>query len=196
MRTRYAVALALIVSTAAASASTPLESFTRRCVQSLPVFTEDRDYVDKAEQLDAIAVAVAHQSVAPPGGIAPRAWAALMLSVAYAESGLSERVQRGDFKPHEADAHMVKGVRVHQARGLWQNHRNQNNASLWERANGDVEAQAQMADQGLRASYWLCAKSGVPWAQATINANAGLRCGATWPGLDKRIATFNGLVRR
>lgn len=192
---RYLLCLLLLTSKAWAS-STPLEDFTRRAIQSLPTFHEDRDYADKATQLEAVARAVAEHSKNPPSGIAPRAWAALMLTVAFHESGLSERIQRGDFKPHEADAHKVNGVLMHRARGLWQNHANANNRDTWERANGDVEAQAAMADIGLRRAYFTCSRSGVAWVTATINSNAGLRCGASWPGLDKRIATFNALASR
>lgn len=192
---QYLTALSVLLVSAVAAADTHVDS-TRRMVLSLPTFKEDRDSVAKATQLEAITEAVATVSEKPPGGISRRDWAALLVTVAYHESGLSERVMRGDFKPHEADAHMVNGVRVHRARGLWQNHRNSLNAELWERANGDVEAQAKMADRGLRGAFWTCARSGVPWLRATLNAYGGTRCGAQWPGLDKRVATFERLVAR
>ncbi len=62
---RTLAALPLLVATAA-FASTPTLDATRRMANSLPVFHEDRDYVDKALQLEAIAVAVADRSAAPP----------------------------------------------------------------------------------------------------------------------------------
>lgn len=184
---RYLLALLLLTTTAFAS-STPLVDFTRRAVQSLPTFHEDRDYVDKAEQLEAIAIAVAEHSKAPPAGIAPKQWAALELAIAYSESGLSERIVRHDCKRHECDSGRAKG--------LGQVHRNALNGADWDRAEGDIALQVKMIDDSLRRGYWTCARSGVPWLQGTINGFAGVRCGAQWPGLDKRVATFNKLVSR
>lgn len=192
---RLALGLALLLVTALASADTHAD-WCRRAVASLPVFHEDRDYVEKAEQLEAVADAVAKLSVSPPGGIAPRAWAALMLTVAFHESGLSERIQRGDFKPHEADAHKVNGVLMHRARGLWQVHANSLNQADWEIANGNLEAQARLADQGLRRGFWTCSRSGAPFPQGAINGFAGKMCTAKWGGLSARANTFSRLVAR
>ena len=180
-------ALVLLVSTAALAA-TPLEDFTRRAVVSLPVHKDDRDYADKAQQLDTIALAVAEHSKAPPGGIAPRAWAALMLSVAYNESGLSQRIVDHRCKPRECD----RG----RAKGLGQPHRNTLNAADWDRADGDIQLQVKMLDDGLRRAFWNCARSGVAFPAATLSSYAGQRCGAQWRGLDARLKTFNGLVAR
>jgi hypothetical protein len=184
---RTLVALPLLLATAAA-ASTPLEDYARRAIQSLPVHHEDRDYVDKAQQLEAIALAVAERSKRPPAGISPRRWMALLFTIGFHESGFAERIERGACKDHECD-----GGR---ACGDWQNHANRNNQELWDRCKGDVAVQAEMADQALRSAYWTCARSGVPFPQATLSAYAGQRCGGRWKGLDERVLTFNRLVAK
>ena len=180
-------ALILLVSTAALAA-TPLEDFTRRAVASLPVHKDDRDYADKATQLDTIALAVAEHSKAPPGGIAPRAWAALMLSVAYNESGLSQRIIEHRCKPRECDRGLAKG--------LGQQHANTLNRDDWARADGDIALQVKMLNDGLRRAFWNCARSGVAFPAATLSSYAGQRCSAQWAGLDKRLMTFKALVAR
>lgn len=195
MRVSYLFYAAVLFFAAEASADSHLD-YVRRATNSLAIFHEDLAYADKAAQLDAIAVVVAESSVSPPGGISPNSWAALMLIVAFHESGLSERIQRGDFKPHEADAHMVNGARVHRARGLWQVHANALNAADWAIANGNLEAQARLANDGLRRAYWTCSRSGVPLPQGTINGFAGRMCSASWPGLAAREATYSRLVTR
>ena len=187
MRKTLVVALPLLIATAGA-ASTPLEDYARRAIQSLPVHREDRDYVDKAQQLEAIALQVAERSKRPPAGISPRRWMALLLTVGHHESGFAIRIERGECKGRECD-----GGR---ACGDWQNHANANNQELWDRCKGDVTVQAEMADQALRSAYWTCARSGVPFPQSTLSAYAGARCGGHWKGLDARMATFNRLVTK
>jgi hypothetical protein len=184
---RFLIALMLLTTAAWASAPSTLD-FTRRAISTLPTFKEDVDYADKAIQLEAIAVAIADRSKAPPAGISPKQWAALMITVAYSESGLSERIVRHACKPRECDSGRAKG--------LGQLHANTLNRDEWQRADGDVALQVKMLDDGLRRAFWTCSRSGATWVVGALNAYGGVRCGATWPGLDKRVATFNGLVSR
>jgi len=181
------IGLMLVVSTAAV-ASTPLEDFTRRAIQSLPVHHEDRDYVDKAEQLEAIAVAVAERAKNPPAGIAPKAWAALELDVAYNESGLSQRIIEHRCRPRECDSGLAKG--------LGQIHANSFNRDEWRQADGNIALQVKMLDDALRRAYWQCARSGVAFPASTLSGYAGQRCGGRWKGLDERVHVFNRLVAR
>ncbi len=111
-----------------------------------------------------------------------------MLSVAFNESGLSQRIVEHRCKKHECDSGRAKG--------LGQVHKNSLNAADWDRADGDLTLQVKMLDDSLRRGYWTCARSGAGFPQGAINGFAGQRCGARWAGLDKRVATFNGLVAR
>lgn len=180
-------ALTLLVATAAAAA-TPTLDYTRRAIASLPVHKDDRDYADKAEQLERIAAAVAERAEKPPAGIAPRQWAALMLTVGYRESGFSQRIIEHRCKARECDRGRAKGI--------GQPHRNTLNADDWDKADGNIEIQVKMLDDGLRRSFWNCRRSGVPFPQATLSSYAGQRCSAQWRGLEQRLETFNGLVKR
>ena len=182
------VAIAILLVTAFASASTSLEDFTRRAVASLPIHKDDRDFAGKPTQLETIAVAISRHSKAPPGGIAPKAWAALMLDVAFNESGLSQRIVEHHCRPRECDSGRAKG--------LGQLHANTFNRDEWQRADGDIELQVKMLDDGLRRGYWQCARSGVGFPAATLSGYAGQGCGAQWAGLSKRLAVYNRLVTK
>lgn len=154
-------------------------------VASLPVFHEDVGADGKQAELDAIAAAVALRSEGAP--LPPQAWASLILTVWRHESNLSSRIIAGNCKRHECD-----GGR---ARGGGQNHRNLHNATDWDQANGNVELQVKMTDDALRRAYWTCARAGVEPVAGTLSSYAGKRCGASWDGLQPRLATFNRLQR-
>lgn len=116
----------------------------------------------------------------------PYEWRKLMKAIAIEESGLLQRIADGHCKPHECD----RG----RARGLWQLHRNSINREQWAKQDGDIELQAHLASDQLERGYWTCSKAGVPWLVGTINGYAGRRCSDTsWPGLQKRIATYGRL---
>jgi hypothetical protein len=186
----YLLALALLLITAlvAAAPSQRQTDWTRAAIGRLPIFHEDRGAEGKTDQLDAVAAAVAKASFGHPR--APREWGALLLTIGYHESTFSLRIHRGEcnLKKRECDAG--------RARSGWQMHKNLFTAPLWEELQGleHTEIQARAASDALERAYWTCAKSGVPWLQATINGYAGKRCGDTsWPGLQQRMATFNML---
>lgn len=161
--------------------------WVRAAIENLPVFHEDRGDSDKAAQLDAIAAAVADVSRDAPRS--PREWAALLLTIGYHESTFSLRIHRGQCKPHECD----RG----KARSAWQLHKNLYTAPLWDQLHGieHTVVQVRAASDALKRAYFTCGRSGVPWLQATLNAYAGRRCSAEWPGLDQRMSTFNRLSR-
>lgn len=170
-----------------AFAETNHAAWVRAAMESLPTFVEDRGDPDKAAQLDAIAAAIADASRDAPR--APREWAALLLTIGYHESTFSLRIHRGQCKPHECD----RG----RARSAWQLHKNLFTAPIWDQLHGieHTTVQVQAASDALKRAYFTCSRSGVPWLQATLNAYAGRRCSAEWPGLDQRVSTFNRLSR-
>lgn len=198
---RALCALPLLVATAAyASEPTPKHvAWTRAAIGSLPTFHEDRGAVGKGEQLDELALAVARassmQTVRPP-----REWAALVLAIGWHESTYSLRIHAGNcnLANRECDAKRLKdGTLYARARSPWQLHENKLNGDSWPFLTGieNSDIQALEASAALQRGYWQCARSGVTWLQGTINGFAGRRCSADWPGLQKRIATFNQLVR-
>ena len=162
-------------------------AWVRAAMESLPCFHEDRGDSGKSAQLDAIALAVAEVSRDAPRP--PREWAALLLTIGYHESTFSLRIHRGECKPYECD----RG----KARSAWQLHKNLFTAPVWDQLHGleHTTVQVRAASEALKRAYFTCNRSGVPWLQATLNGYAGRRCGAEWPGLDQRAATFNRLLR-
>jgi hypothetical protein len=163
-------------------------AWVRAAVESLPCYVEDRGDPEKSAQLDQIAAAIAEVSRDAPRS--PREWAALLLTIGHHESTFSLRIQRGKCKPHECDHG--------RARSAWQLHKNAFTAPLWDQLEGveNTRVQVQAASDALRRAYYTCGRtSGVPWLQATLNAYAGRRCGAQWPGLEQRLATYHRLVR-
>lgn len=162
-------------------------AWVRAAVESLPCFVEDRGDPEKEAQLDQIAAAIAEVSRDAPRS--PREWAALLLTIGYHESTFSLRIHRGQCKPHECD----RG----RARSAWQLHKNTFTAPVWDQLHGieNTRVQVQAASDALKRAYFTCNRSGVPWLQATLNAYAGRRCSAEWPGLGQRVATYQHLVR-
>lgn len=162
-------------------------AWVRAAMDALPCFHEDRGDPDKSAQLDSIAAAVAEVSRDAPRP--PREWAALLLTIGYHESTFSLRIHRGECKPHECD----RG----KARSAWQLHKNLYTAPIWDQLHGIEHTQVQVraASDALKRAYFTCSRSGVPWLQGTLNAYAGRRCSSQWPGLDRRISTFNHLSR-
>jgi hypothetical protein len=191
------VALLLLTATAWASAPPSQVSWTRAALARLPETKDDRVSETRDAELDALAAALAETAVGAPRS--PHEWIALELSVGSNETNFAGRLLRGEcrLERHECDSVKLKdGTWFARARGWGQVHRNSVNAQLWDAAETDVEAQTKLVDQRLRSAYWTCARSGEAWVRATLNAYLGVRCGANWPGLDRRVATFNAVVAR
>lgn len=174
-----ALALAMFFSAMTAHANAP--SLTERIVAVQPSLASKTDEpVDAAELADAI---VSVPKVTPE-------WAALLLTIAGHESALSARIAANQCRPHECDHG--------RAFGLYQQHKNKLNADVW--GSTDIRVQTLEAARALRSAFYTCnggsRQLAADWVARTINAYAGHRCDAVWPGLQKRLATFERLRRR
>jgi len=192
------IALMLLVSTAAfAGEGSRHAAWTRAALERLPQTPDDRVSASRPVELDALANSIAAVSQSAPRS--PREWTALMLAVGSNETNFAGRLLRGECRLERRECDSVRrkdGTWFARARGWGQVHRNSQNAALWDTAETDIEAQTKLVDQRLRSAYWTCARSGEPWVRATLNAYLGVRCGANWPGLAKREATYAAVVSR
>jgi hypothetical protein len=159
---------------------------------SLPVYKEDVNDDRKHAQLKMIAEAIAQVS-------SESKWpnrkqhAALLIAIAYHETGLSLRIHAGNCKPYECD-----GGR---ARGLWQLHSNAYvPPPIWyELAGldfGRTRASALEASRALNRAYWMCARHDGDKVAMALTAYAGLGCRATWKGLKPRLQTYASVLRK
>ena len=125
-----------------------------------------------------------------------RDWIALLITIAAHESRLSARIAANECKPWECDAVKRRDplthelITFHQAAGLFQEHRNANNAGTW--GSPELAVQVRSGYALLRRSYWSCRRlaPSTNWVAFTINAYAGKRCDAEWQGLTDRLATW------
>jgi len=126
-----------------------------------------------------------------------REWAALILTVAAHESALSARIARGEYRDFEGDSFRNRDGKVqHRAWGLWQAHRNRLNDAAW--GSPDIGVQTQEAARALRRAFYTCNGGNHPhtdWVRSTLTSYSGRNCDATWPGLDKRVATYDRILR-
>jgi hypothetical protein len=126
-----------------------------------------------------------------------REWAALILTVAGHESALSARIARGDYKDYEGDSFRNREGKVqHRAWGLWQAHRNRLNDSVW--GSPDIRIQTEEAARALRRAFYQCNGAGRPhldWVRSTLNSYSGRACDASWPGLEKRLTTYQRVLQ-
>lgn len=188
-----------------------LERWTQKAIRRLPVFYEDNPpggvagRTDAKEaQLTAIAHAIAQaasckgQGESEAGGsakpcrlpLAPRQWAALLLTVGFHESTFSLRIHAGQCRPHECD----RG----RARGIFQGHQNYANREVWPRMHGleNTAVQVAEADRLLRRSVGTCTPPGQNpsrFVKGIFEAYGGRRCGGDWSGAESRYATFRRL---
>jgi hypothetical protein len=126
-----------------------------------------------------------------------REWAALILTVAAHESALSARIARGEYRDFEGDSFRNREGKVqHRAWGLWQAHRNKLNDGAW--GSPDIAVQTEEAARALRRAFYTCNGGGHPhadWVRSTLSSYSGRRCDADWPGLDRRLATYQRVLR-
>lgn len=160
--------------------STP--TLTERLVTAQGLLASRRD-----EPVDAQELATSIATVTKGN----RVWSAMILTVAGHESALSKRIADGNcnLKIGECD-----GGR---AWGLFQVHKNDLNAEAW--GSTDIDVQTREAARMLRSVFHMCNGHGAltpDWPARTLSAYAGRRCDERWPGLDKRVATFERLVRQ
>jgi len=125
-----------------------------------------------------------------------REWAALILTVAAHESALSARIARGEYKDYEGDSFRTRDGKVqHRAWGLWQAHKNRLNESAW--GSADIGVQTEEAARALRRAFYTCngkGRSHSDWVRTTLNSYSGRRCDASWPGLEKRLKTYQQVL--
>ena len=126
-----------------------------------------------------------------------REWAALILTVAAHESALSARIARGEYRDFEGDSFRNREGKVqHRAWGLWQAHRNKLNEAAW--GSPDIAVQTEEASRALRRAFYQCnggGRSHADWVRSTLSSYSGRRCDADWPGLDKRLTTYQRVLR-
>jgi hypothetical protein len=195
---RLIAGLVILGVTAVASADAPASHVARvrLALDRIPKTPEDRASETRPLELDALATSIAAVSVKAPRSAVE--WSSLLVAVGSHETNFAGRLLRGEcrLERRECDATKGKDGKLYaRARGWGQTHRNEKNADLWDIAETDIVAQTKLVDRQLRIAYWTCARSGVPWVRATLNAYFGVRCGADWPGLGKREATFNLVMR-
>src|SRR6478736_5683476 len=101
---RNFVALALLTGSAAASAPTAHEQWTRARLAALPQTPDDRASETRPAELDQLAVAIAEVSRNAPRP--PQEWTALLLAVGSNETNFAGRLLRGQCRldRHECDA--------------------------------------------------------------------------------------------
>lgn len=125
-----------------------------------------------------------------------REWAALILTVAANESALSSRIARGEYRDFEGDSFRSRDGKVqHRAWGLWQAHKNRLNEAAW--GSPDINVQTEEAARALRRAFYQCNGGGHPhtdWVRTTLSAYAGRGCDASWPGLQKRMSTYQQVL--
>lgn len=184
---RFLIALILLTTTAWASTPSSHEAWTRVALSRVPVSRHDKT-PERAEQhrvnLDVFAAEIARVSEKAP--LPPRQWASLLGAIGGAESHFDTAVTAGNCLPLACD----KG----RARSAFQCHRLQFVADLWDRANGDIAVQVEMADKVLRRTWGTCLVQGVPMPQAAFRGYAGVSC--SWPmrGEDLRVAYYVKLM--
>ncbi len=172
-----------VTSFAGAAASSLIE---RLVTAQTPLQSKKDEPVDARELAEAIAAVPKIN----------REWAALILTVAAHESALSARIARGEYRDFEGDSFRNRDGKVqHRAWGLWQAHRNRLNDAAW--GSPDIGVQTQEAARALRRAFYTCNGGNHPhtdWVRSTLTSYSGRNCDATWPGLDKRVATYERIL--
>ncbi len=199
MNRRLIVALLLLTTAAFASAPSHVD-WTRAAIGRLPIASVDKsaDFATKAEQLEAIAQAVAFESRTPPTGVTPRQWAALLLTIGFHESTYSLAVHRGECAKWQCDARKLKDGGVqYMARSPWQLHQNDFTRPHWAELVGvqNTATQVAMASKMAKVSYYRCSRLKLPMALATFRGFGGGSCTMPMRGEDARLATFGRLSR-
>lgn len=197
---RLLTALALITATAAASAPTVSkhEQWTRAALDRLPVAVADRapERADaKRKQLDALAAAMAHESLTAP--VAPRHWVAVLGAIGYRESALSLDIQNGSCRRFECDPRKLTGGGVKfQARSSFQLHENDHTRPVWDQLVGveNTAVQVAAASKMAKVGHYRCARLGVAFPESVWRGFAGGSCSFEHPGEKARTATYRLLL--
>ncbi len=184
-------ALVLLLVTALAQGATPphqdwvAAAFSRLAV-SVPDRAPERALL-KTEHTRRFVAAIAEASASAP--LPPRQYSSLLLAIGGSESNFDTDVVDGRCPKHRCDPKVVKGERVFQARGAFQNHLVRFNRDLWPVANGSPEAQVEMADRALRRSLGRC-KPFAPFPAHVFRAYAGGSCSFELKDEKLRVALY------
>jgi hypothetical protein len=196
---RLLVALTLLTATAALSAEPVAhQAWTRAALARLPIAVADRvpeRAGAKREQLDALATAMAHESLTAP--VSPRQWVAVLGAIGFRESALSIDIQNGICRPVDCDPKKVTGGGiVFQARSSFQLHRNLHTEGAWAQLVGveNTAVQVAAASKMAKVGHYRCARLGVPFPASVFRGFAGSSCSFEHPGEKARISTFNFLM--
>lgn len=194
--------LTILTATAAISAepatSTKHQAWTRAALARLPVAVADRAPERagaKRAQLDALATAIAHESLTAP--VAPRQWVAVLGAIGFRESALSIDIQNGICRPVDCDPKKVRGGGiVFRARSSFQLHENDHTRPVWDQLVGieNTAVQVATASKMAKVGHYRCARLGVPFPASVWRGFSGASCSFPHPGEQARTATYNLLL--
>jgi hypothetical protein len=195
---RLLLALMLLATTAWASAPTSHELWTRAALGRLPVAVADRTperALAKRQQLDALAVAMAHESLTAP--VSPRQWVAVLGAIGFRESAFSLDVQAGQCLRHQCDPRKLTGGGVQfMARSNFQLHANDHTKPIWDQLVGieNTAVQVATASKMAKVGHYRCARLGVPFPESVWRGFSGASCSFEHPGEKARTGTYRMLL--
>lgn len=195
---RSLVALSLLTAVAAADAPTKHELWTRSALARLPVAVADRSperAPAKREQLGALSLAMAHESLTAP--VPPRQWVAALGAIGFRESTFSLDVQAGKCARFQCDARKLPGGGVRfMARSSFQLHENDHTRPVWDQLVGieHTAVQVAAASKMAKVGHYRCARLGVPFPESVFRGFSGASCSFEHPGEKARVATYRLLL--
>lgn len=190
MLRRALFALPLLTVTAMAAPPGGDVAFVRAALTKVPVSKRDntperRD--QQATNLDVFAREIAR--VAERAPLDAKVWAALMVAQGSVETNFDTEVVAGRCLGFQCDPKLVKGQRVHQAVGAFQQHEVSYVRDLWATAGGNIAAQVEMADRTLRRSLGRC-KPFAPFPNHVFRAYYGGSCSFAVAREPERVAAY------
>lgn len=192
------LALLLVTALAFADATSKHEIWVRTALGRLPVAHRDRDpelAPAKSAQLDALAIAIAHESLTAP--VAPREWASALGAIGFRESSLSLEIQNGTCRDFECDPRKLKGGGVEfRARSGFQLHLNDHTRPVWDQLVGveNTAVQVATASKMAKVGHFRCVRLGVPFPASVFRGFSGASCSFEHPGEKARTATYSMLL--
>jgi hypothetical protein len=171
---RFVCAVLLLAYPASASAPYDLAERLEHAARGLPC--------PKEPQQDARALARA--IAAASGG--DRTLAAAMLTTAWAETALADRLRRNECRPRECDSR--------RAWGSFQRHNNGNNAAVW--GSVDIDVQATDAARAMRSAFYTAKAAHAPFPAGMFRIYAGRRPDVVIPREALRVSTFEAVRRQ
>jgi hypothetical protein len=199
MVTRLLVGLAILLASAFALAASPQhEAWARAALGRLPVTVADRSPERagaKREQLDALATAMAHESLTAP--VPPRQWVAVLGAIGFRESTFSLDVHAGKCAAWQCDVRKLPGGGVQfMARSSFQLHENDHTRPVWDQLVGveNTAVQVAAASKMAKVGHYRCSRLKVPFPQSVFRGFSGASCSFEHPGEKARLATYSLLL--